>query len=137
MADNYWRAGNLLAQVQMESGRILRVTSGAGLEARNHLTHPDTGAALIGFELPQWNAMKQLALDGARVMRHVSLIGWDIACTDKGPVIVEMNETPDFFLVQFADRRGILDDEFRAFRALQAKNAAAHVKQIQVDIGKL
>ena len=137
MADNYWRPGNLLAQVQLESGRILRATSGAGLEARNHVTHPDTGATLIDFELPQWDAMKQLALAGARVMRHMPLIGWDIACTDKGPVIVEMNETPDFFLVQFADRKGILDQEFRAFMAFQAKNATAHVNQAKAAVGKL
>jgi putative polysaccharide biosynthesis protein len=136
-ADNYWRAGNLLGQVSMESGRILRVSSGAGLEARDHVTHPDTGAALIGFELPRWNEAKQLALEGARAMRNVPLIGWDIALTDKGPVIVEMNETPDFFLVQFADRKGILDDEFRAFMAFQAKRAAAYKKEIRASIEKL
>ena len=81
--------------------------------------------------------MKQLALEGARLMRHVPLIGWDIAPAENGPIIVEMNETPDFFLVQFADRRGILDDEFRAFMELQVKNRVAHERAMKAEIAKL
>lgn len=137
MADNYWRPGNLLAQVDAGTGRVLRATSGAGLDMRVHETHPDTNVPLPGFVIPQWAAMTALALRGARLMRHVPLIGWDIAPAESGPVIVEMNETPDFFLVQFAGRRGVLDAEFRAFMAFQAKNAAAHAKKMKADIAKL
>lgn len=137
MADNYWRPGNLLAQIDLDTGRVLRVTSGAGLEMILHERHPDTGTLLTGFEIPHWDELKRLALLGARVMRHMPLIGWDIAPAESGPVIVEMNETPDFFLVQFADRRGILDAEFRAFMDFQAKNAAAHAKETRAAIAKL
>jgi len=137
MADNYWRPGNLLAQIDLDSGRVLRVTSGAGLEMNLHERHPDTGTQLTGFEIPGWHELKQLALKGARLMRHMPLIGWDIAPAESGPIIVEMNETPDFFLVQFADRRGILDAEFRAFMDFQAKNAAAHARETKAAIAKL
>jgi hypothetical protein len=124
-ADNYWRPGNLLAQVDMQTGNIRRVTSGAGLEMQEHTAHPDSATALIGFTHPQWDAMKALALEGARLMRTVPLIGWDLACTDAGPVIVEMNEYPDAFMTQFAERRGILDETFTRFIAYQKHNAAA------------
>jgi hypothetical protein len=137
MADNYWRAGNLLAQIDLHSGRVLRTTSGAGLDMLLHDSHPDTGTPLNGFEIPHWDEILQLALRGARLMRHVPLIGWDIAPAQPGPVIVEMNETPDFFLVQFADRRGILDGEFRAFMDFQAKNAAANAKEAKAANAKL
>lgn len=137
MADNYWRAGNLLAQIDLNSGRVLRATSGAGIDTILHERHPDTGTPLIGFEIPHWDEVQGLALRGARLMRHMPLIGWDIAPTESGPVIVEMNQTPDCFLVQFADRRGILDAEFRAFMDFQAKNAAAHVKAMKAAIAKL
>lgn len=137
MADNYWRPGNLLAQIDLGSGRVLRVTSGAGFDTVVHEAHPDTGAKLFGFEIPYWPELQQLALRGARVMRHVPLIGWDIAPAESGPVIVEMNQTPDFFLVQFADRRGILDPEFRAFMDFQARNAAARAKESKAAIAKL
>lgn len=137
MADNYWRAGNLLAQIDLDSGRVLRITSGAGLDMMLHEFHPDTHTPLNGFEIPQWDEVLRLALRGARLMRHMPLIGWDIAPAESGPVIVEMNETPDFFLVQFADRRGILDAEFRAFMDFQAKNAAAHAKEVKAATAKL
>ena len=137
MADNYWRDGNLLAQIDLDSGRVLRVSSGAGLDVRFHERHPDSGESLTGFAIPQWQEMRQLALRGAALMRHVPLIGWDIAPAEHGPVIVEMNETPDLFLVQFADRKGILDNEFRAFMDFQARNAAAHMKEMKAAIAKL
>ncbi len=129
-ADNYWRPGNLLAQIDLSSGKILRVTSGAGLDMQEHAAHPDTKAPLVGAVHPQWQEMKALATEGARLMRNVPLIGWDIACTDKGPVIVEMNEHPDSFLVQFADRRGLLDDTFRKFVEFQERNRHAYQRGV-------
>jgi hypothetical protein len=137
MADNYWRAGNLLAQIDLQSGRVLRVTSGAGFEVRFHDKHPDTSARLIGFEIPQWQDMRQIALNGAALMRHLPLIGWDIAPSENGPIIVEMNEAPDFFMVQFADRRGMLDEEFRSFMAFQATKSEAHKKDMKRAIALL
>ena len=137
MADNYWRTGNLVAQIDLQSGRVLRVSSGAGLEIRFHEIHPDTAAPLTGFTIPEWPEMKQLALSGAALMRHIPLIGWDIAPSENGPMIVEMNETPDMFLVQLADRRGLLDQEFRSFMSFQARNAEAHKKFMKAAIAKL
>jgi hypothetical protein len=137
MADNYWRAGNLLAQIEMQSGRVLRVSSGAGFEVRFHDLHPDTAAVLTGFQIPNWQEMKQIALNGASLMRHIPLIGWDIAPTENGPIIVEMNEAPDFFMVQFADRRGMLDEEFRSFMGFQASNSEQHKKYMKAAIAKL
>jgi hypothetical protein len=137
MADNYWRAGNLLAQIDMQSGRVLRVSSGAGLGVRFHESHPDSGVALTGFAIPAWPEMKQLALSGAALMRHIPLIGWDLAPSENGPIIVEMNEAPDFFMVQFADRRGMLDEEFRSFMAFQVRNSDAHKKHMTAAIAKL
>ena len=52
-------------------------------------------------------------------------------------MIVEMNETPDMFLVQLADRRGLLDQEFRSFMSFQARNAEAHKKFMKAAIAKL
>jgi hypothetical protein len=137
VADNYWRPGNLLAQVDRGSGRVLRVTSGNGLSMTEHEVHPQTGAPLIGFAHPEWDAVLALALSGAQLMRHVPLIGWDIACTADGLVIVEMNESPDLFLVQFADRRGALDADFATFHAYQRQRASAFCRAGRTAIAKL
>ena len=111
--------------------------SGAGLDLAVKTRHPDTDALLTGFCHPQWDAMKALAVEAARLMRHVPMIGWDIACTDDGPVIVEMNETPDLFLVQMADRRGVLDDVFADFMRFQQANAVRHLKANKAAIARL
>jgi hypothetical protein len=125
VADNYWRPGNLLAQIETTSGRILRVVSGTGLDLVQHTHHPDTGVRLIGVAVPQWEAIVATAIEGARVMRHMPLIGWDVAALDRGVTIIEMNDTPDLFLNQLADGRGVLDGELQSFLARQKSAAQA------------
>jgi putative polysaccharide biosynthesis protein len=124
IADNYWRDGNLLAQIDIAKGTVLRVLSGAGLGVAHHIVHPDTKVRMIGFEIPHWDAMVATVVEAARLMQHVPLIGWDVAALESGPVIVEMNERPDFFLPQLADARGILDDTLTDFLAVQKRKAA-------------
>jgi hypothetical protein len=124
VADNYWRDGNLLAQIDLAQGVVRRVLSGAGLGLAHHIVHPDTKIHMIGFQIPHWDAMVATVVEAARLMRHVPLIGWDVAALDSGPVIVEMNERPDFFLPQLADARGVLDAELTDFLAAQKRRSA-------------
>ena len=124
VADNYWRDGNLLAQLDLVQGTVKRVVSGAGLGLAHHIVHPDTKIHMIGFRIPHWDAMVATVTEAARLMRHVPLIGWDVAALEDGPVIVEMNERPDFFLPQLADARGVLDAELTDFLATQKRKAA-------------
>jgi hypothetical protein len=137
VADNYWRAGNLLAGLDLATGEIRRASSGVGLSCQAHETHPDTGVGLTGFRHPDWSRMLGLALEGAALMRHLPLIGWDIACTEQGPVIVEMNETPDFSLVQIADRRRILDETFERFVAYQDRKQKEFAAETKKAIARL
>lgn len=137
VADNFWRPGNMLAGLDFETGRIERVTIGAGFEMKDVTRHPDTGAELIGLGVPDWEKMKATAVEGAKVLRHFGIIGWDMAATDDGPVIVEANETPDFGLVQIADRRGIICREFNDLIARQQAANAAHVKRIKESVARL
>jgi hypothetical protein len=116
-ADNFWRNGNLLATLDLQSGRVIRVVRGSGLAQKQLTHHPDSDAPLIGIEVPQWQEITALALEAAASLKDVRLIGWDLAATDRGVVIVEPNYTPDFGLPQLADRRGLLDDHFKAFLA--------------------
>jgi hypothetical protein len=124
VADNYWRDGNLLAQIDLAHGTVRRVLSGAGLGLAHHIVHPDTKIHMIGFQIPHWDAMVATVVEAARLMRHVPLIGWDVAALDSGLVIVEMNERPDFFLPQLADARGVLDAELTDFLAVQKRRSA-------------
>jgi hypothetical protein len=137
MADNYWRPGNLLAQLDVSTGKVLRVMSGTGLELGYHNEHPDTKAPLIGMAIPGWDDMKQTAIEAARLLRHMPLIGFDMAISENGPVVVEMNHNPDFFLNQLADGRGVLDAEFGKFVAEQKRKTAERTKMIKREARQL
>ena len=65
-------------------------------------------------------------------MQHVAMIGWDVTALESGPVIVEMNETPDLFLNQISDRRGVMDEDFTRVLAQQKKNRISREKMLAV-----
>ena len=56
--------------------------------------HPTSGVRIEGFRVPDWTDAKQLALRAHRTLRNIALVGWDIALTTDGPVIIEGNKTP-------------------------------------------
>ena len=124
VADNFWRRGNLLAQLDMESGQVLRVIrdNGSGFEEISH--HPESGRRILGTSVPNWSEIKKLAQDAAMLIADMPLVGWDIAPVDSGAVIVEANVTPDLQIHQMADRRGVLDPDLERFlqqRKIDAK----------------
>ena len=42
-----------------------------------------------------------MALEAALIVPEVRYVGWDIAITENGPVIMEGNEYPSYGLVQY------------------------------------
>lgn len=117
VADNFWRRGNMLAAVDGESGTVTRIASGLGHEAVTHERHPDSGEPLVGLALPEWQDARAMCLLAATALAGLRLIGWDIALTARGPVIVEANTLPAFNLHQIATGRGLLEGRFAAFVA--------------------
>lgn len=114
-ADNFWRFGNLLAQLELNSGRVIRVIRMRGADHEEVSRHPDTDMPLLGMTLPSWSEIVRLAVDGAKLLSELPLVGWDIGVAETGPVLVEANVTPDFRLHQLVDQRGIVDTPFSAF----------------------
>ena len=114
-ADNFWRKGNLLADLHPETGVVRRVIRGIGPDLRELEAHPDTGARLVGLALPCWKAVVGLALACAPIFAMLRYQSWDIAICPEGPVIVEVNTGSAFTLPQLATGRGMLSDRFAAF----------------------
>lgn len=113
-ADNFWRDGNLLAQLDPESGEVVRAFRGTGVDEEELAAHPDTGAPLAGFRIPHWESVLKTARDAAEVFPNTPVIGWDMAVTEDGCVILEGNTRPDLRLNQMADRQGAYNDQLRA-----------------------
>ena len=85
--------------------------------------HPDTGGRLEGLTIPDWPALTALALKAAAALPGLRMQAWDIAPTDRGPVLVEVNIGGDFNLPQLAHRTGLMDDRFRTFLAACASSS--------------
>ena len=63
--------------------------SGFGLE--DTPIHPGTGAATVGFAVPDWDEVRALVTRAAAAFAPLRAVGWDVAPTDAGPVLVEAN----------------------------------------------
>jgi hypothetical protein len=62
--------------------------------------HPVTGAPVHGRLLEAWPQIRALALEAQLVFSDRMLVGWDIALTPAGPVILEGNSYPDVHFLQ-------------------------------------
>ena len=117
VADNFEHGskGNLLGQLDPETGELLRVVGGTGPQLREVERHPDTGRAFRGFRIPQWGRFLDLCLSGATAFPALRLQHWDIAIGADGPVVLEVNIGGDLDLPQLASGEGVLGPELAAF----------------------
>jgi len=53
--------------------------------------HPDSGAPITGVKVPFWREALELAVAAHRVIPYPRHLGWDIAITPQGPLVIEMN----------------------------------------------
>jgi len=90
---HYGRTGNIQAQVSLADGRSAHaVTVGPdGSGIKPIATHPETRIDLEGFEIPFWQEALALVRRAAVGFVPVRTIGWDIAITPDGPVVLEGN----------------------------------------------
>lgn len=58
--------------------------------------HPDTGCSFIGFRVPCYKEAVDLCRRAARVRPGMRYVGWDVAVTPDGPVLVEGNDLPAY-----------------------------------------
>jgi hypothetical protein len=88
--------GNLLALPGLEDG-VLGPALAPDRRGRlvEVLRHPDTGARIDGFRLPDWSAARGLAFDAARAFAPLRLVGWDVAIGPDGPILIEGNWNSD------------------------------------------
>ena len=71
--------------------------------------HPVSQVKFVGFEVPYFKEVKELVKQAALESDKILVVGWDIAVTDKGPVVIEGNRRPGFDVVQVASRKGRMD----------------------------
>lgn len=71
--------------------------------------HPTTGVTFDGFPIPCFEQISDLVLETARQEDKILVIGWDVAISENGPVLIEGNRRPGFGMSQVLDDRGRMD----------------------------
>lgn len=124
MSDNFWQKGSMISLVDPASGVVQKVRFGSGPDTLWIETHPVTGAPLVGITLPSWQSVLDLACAAHAIVPDNGILGWDIALTPEGALLIECNENTGHALYQLASGRGVLNADFTpAFERVLARNA--------------
>jgi len=79
----------ILCSIEPETGRIRKAALPNG---KSITDHPDTGAPIAGVVLPFWPESLDLARRAhATAFPRFAFLGWDIALTPDGPLLLETN----------------------------------------------
>lgn len=62
--------------------------------------HPITKTPIAGFQIPHFDQVVKMVEEASSMIPEVGLVGWDIAVTDKGPVMIEGNQLPGYDIYQ-------------------------------------
>lgn len=106
--------GNLLADVDLETGAVSKVIRGFWPESEIFARHPESGQSFDRFCLPGWDRLLDTCRLGGSVFPLMKIHHWDFAFTDHGPVIMELNDLGGTQIAQMHGR-GLLTKETRDF----------------------
>ena len=115
--DNAGNGGNVDACIDMETGELQYAIRYDGVHNHPEIqVHPDTQCPINGMVIENWEAIKEQVLQYQRAFPYIKAAGWDIAITDEGPVVIEVNDMWDR-LGQLFIRRGWRYDIRRCYNA--------------------
>lgn len=79
----------IICSIEPETGRVRHAAfpDGGGVEC-----HPDTGFPIVGIMLPFWRESIELVRRAHQsAFARFAFLGWDIALTNEGPILLETN----------------------------------------------
>ena len=91
--DNAGGGGNVDAYVDEDCGELKYVIQYDGWgKIKNITCHPDNGNVLEGLKIDNWQEIVKQVLHFQECFPYCKAAGWDIAITDDGPVVIEVND---------------------------------------------
>lgn len=101
--DNAGGGGNVDVCVDVATGKICHAIRFDGWHRVQEIdSHPDSGNPLNGVVIENWDSIKAEVICFQQAFPYCKVAGWDIAITDEGPVVIEVNDfwdrTGQFFI---------------------------------------
>lgn len=94
--DNAGDGGNVDVCVDTETGKIKYAIQYDGWRKIKDIEcHPDSGNQLNGIVIENWEKIKAEVIKFQQAFPYCKAAGWDIAITDEGPVVIEVNDSWD------------------------------------------
>lgn len=90
--------GGTSADIDLETGRI-RTLFFCNKYKRNEMSQ--VGRNEIGLEIPFWHETLEMISSASKVIKGIHIVGWDVAITPKGPVLIEGNDAFGTTVMQF------------------------------------
>ena len=85
-------SGGMVANVDLETGCL--ATDGADRNGDLWIEHPDTGVTIKGFKVPYFEEAREMVKEAIATRKVEGYIGWDIAISENGPMLLEVNDRP-------------------------------------------
>lgn len=97
-----WSHGSVYVGINVENESLVGFGLTSPSDNREGLlsSHPDSGIIFDGYPLPFLKDAVDLCIKAHRLFYFNYIIGWDVAITDNGPLIVEANEKPGMNVAQ-------------------------------------
>ena len=106
--DNFHAKG-MAVNIDVETGKL--IGKAIDKDLNEYEEHPVSHIKFDGFQIPCFEEAKKMVLEACLESDKILVVGWDIAISDKGPVIIEGNRRPGFDIVQVLSggRKDIVD----------------------------
>lgn len=95
-----WAKGGVFVGIDMETGRLKDMGILKPKYGTKVFEHPDTHVIFKDYPVPYYKEAEALAVKLHKMMYRSHSIGWDIAITAHGPVIIEGNDRWEISLIQ-------------------------------------
>lgn len=105
-------SGGCAYEVDKENGYI--VSSYYAANGKSSYIHPGTDICMLGRRIPYWNEVLNICIDAAKKLPKCRYIGWDVAITEHGPLLIEGNHMPDLDMIEFVGSHGYLNKIMKA-----------------------
>lgn len=96
----------LTALIDIRTGEVI-TDAVDQINIADHAVHPATGVPFKGFMIPYWDECVAMMKKVVPEAYYISNIGWDVAITENGPLIIEANTIPGFNTAQYRGYKSV------------------------------
>ena len=94
-----WAAGGLYIEINND-GKLTKNGYAKPIYGGKKEIHPDSNIRFEGYSIPMYDRVKELVINAHKILYGINSIGWDVAITPHGPVLIEGNDNWEISLMQ-------------------------------------